>query len=475
MKTLKNKVFSGVAWSLLDKVINQAGSFILLIYLSRVLSPSDFGLIAMLAIFLAISQSLIDSGFSQALIQKSTKVTEADLSTVFYINIIISILMYIFLYFSAPIISSFYQQPELNNLSRVLFLVVIINSIAIVPRSCLSIDMNFKHQSITNTISMIISSIVAIFMVTNGGGYWSLVGMALSKSIVNATLLISLSNWYPKLLFSKQSFQSLFGFGWKLLLAGLLATVTQNLNTILIGKYFSPKQVGLYQQAHNFTNILSSTISSIVQGVTYPLMTSIQDEREKLRNIYVKVMEVTVFITFPFFVGFAAISEEFVLLFLGEKWELIIPILAILSIARSVTPISALNLNILNAIGRSDLFLKADIVKIPIFIILLLIAVQYGIMAVAIAQLVFTLISFFINTYYPGKLFGFGAKEQLAQLTPILIASIIMFFAIAFIEVDDLLLQMILKIVVGVILYVGICWLFKFTLFQELLNAMKNR
>lgn len=475
MSSLKYTALRGIIWSFLDKVINQAASFVLLVYLSRVLLPEDFGLIAMLAIFLAIAQSLVDSGFSQALIQKSRKVTEEDLSTVFYVNLFISVLLYGMLFLSAPMIADFYSQPELVVLSRVLFIVVVINAVAVVPRSTLLIAIDFKTQSMINSISTLISAGVAFYMVVNDFGYWSLVGMNISKSLVNTIFLLVFSNWYPRWLFSVQSLQRLFKFGANLLVSGIVATIVQNLYTVLIGRYFNPTQVGYFQQGYNYTNLLSITLTSVIQGVTYPVMTSIQEDKDRLVKIYVKVMGVVSLITFPTFIGFAAIAEEFVFLFLGDKWQPIIPILIVLSFARLITPISSLNLNILNARGRSDLFLRTDLSKLPITIVALIIAVPYGILSVAIAQLCCVFISFFINAYYPGKLFGFGVKEQLKQIFPIAIASMTMFLSITFIELDDLGLQILIKIIVGVVAYIVCCWALKIPAFMDVLNMVSVR
>jgi len=471
---LRRLALNGIAWSIFDKVINQVGNIVLLIYLSRVLTPSDFGLIAMLAIFLAVSQSLIDSGFSQALIQKSTKVTESDLSTVFYINLSVSVFLYCLLYVSAPYIGSFYNQPELIVLSRVLFIVVIIDAVALVPRSKLLIEIDFKTQGLINSVSMVASAVVVIYMVKNDFGYWSLVGMNLTKSFINTVLLMLSSRWLPKFLFSIESSRVLFLFGSKLLVAGVVATFVQNLYLLLIGRYFNPTQVGYFQQGYNYTNMLSATLSSVIQGVTYPVMTSIQEDKKRLVQIYVKVMGVVTLVTFPVFLGFSAVSEEFVLIFLGDKWAPIIPILMILSFARLITPISSLNLNILNARGRSDLFLKTDLSKLPMTIIALFIALPYGILGVAVAQLVTTVISFFINAYYPGKLFGFGAKEQLKQIFPIATASLMMYLSIVFIKIDTLGIQMMCKIILGAFIYIFLCWIFRISAFMDLKNILRD-
>ena len=468
MDNLKQKAFRGLTWNLLDKVINQAGSFVLLIYLSRVLTPSDFGLVAMLAIFLLVAQSLIDSGFSQALIQKSGNVTEVDFSTVFYLNLTVSGFLYCSLYFSAPSIAIFYDSAELVDLSRVLFTVVIINSLALVPRAKLTISLDFKTQSLINSVATIVSAGLAIYMVNDGYGYWSLVGMTISRSSVIAILLIGCSSWHPRWLFSLKSCKTLFSFGSNLLVAGVIATAVQNLYSVLIARYFNAAQLGFFYQSFQYTNMLSHTLTSAIQGVTFPVMSSVQRDKRRLVSIYTRVMGVVVLITFPTFVGFSAISEEFVLIFLGSQWIPMIPVLFILALARTFTPINALNLNILNARGRSDLFLKADLIKLPVSLAGLLIAIPYGIVAVAISQLIFVVVSFFINTYYPGKLFGFGARKQLKQIFPVALASGFMYICIELVQAEILIMQLIIKIVVGMFSYCLACWILRVPSFIHL-------
>lgn len=471
---LKQKALYGVLWSFFDKLITQAGSFILLIYLSRILSPSDFGLIAMLAIFLAIAQSLIDSGFSQALIQKSHKATETDFSTVFYVNLMVSVLLYIVLYLAAPCIADFYNQPELIDLSRVLFLIFFLNAFSLVPGAKLSIKIDFKAQGLISSVAMVVSAAVTIYLMNGDYGYWTLVGMYLSRAVTSTLLLLIISKWRPRWQFSITSLKSLFAFSSNLLIAGLVSVIVNNLYSVLIGRYYNAIKLGYFQRAFNFTNIISGILTSVLQGVTYPVMTTIQEDKERLVQMYIKVMGVVALASFPVFVGLAAISEEFVLIFLGEKWRPIIPIVIILSLARLITPMSSLNLNILNARGRSDLYLKTDLRQIPMAIAALFIAVPHGILGVAIAQLITTFISFFINTYYPGKLFGFGAKEQLKKIFPIVIASVIMYLSIIFIEVDNLILQMLIKIIVGFIVYIAFCRIFKVAALMDSLNLIRN-
>ncbi|ABV86734.1 polysaccharide biosynthesis protein [Shewanella pealeana ATCC 700345] len=470
--SLKSKALYGVAWSIFDKLVNHLGSFLLLIYLSRVLTPSDFGLIAMLAVFLAVAQSLTDSGFSQALIQKSNSATEDDFSTVFYVNLILSSSLYLLLYISAPTIADFYSSPVLVDLSRILFIIVIIDAIALVPRSKLAIVLDFKTLGLVNSVSTIISALVAIIMVNSGLGYWSLVGLSLTKSIITSLLLVIVTRWCPKLKFSRVSFSSLFSFSSNLLIAGTVARIVQNLYAVMIGRYFNATQAGYFQQAFSYTEMLSSAVTSVTQGVSYPLMTSIKDDRDRLIGIYKKVMGVITFVAFPVFIGFAAVAEEFVLILLGEKWKEVIPILMVMSLSRLFTPISSLNLGILNASGRSDLFLKTDLSKVPMVVGALFIAIPYGIFWVACAHLTTTFISFFINAYYPGKMFGFGALKQIKQMLPIAGISVVMFFSIYFIKFDNLLFQFIIKIIVGIFIFVLFCLIFKPAAFIDIRSLL---
>jgi O-antigen/teichoic acid export membrane protein len=451
--SLKKLALKGFYWSLLDKVINQIGMFFVMVYLARLLGPETFGLIGMLAIFIAISQSLINSGFSQALIQRSKHVTSEDLSTVFVTNIAVALVLYALLYFSAPYIAGFYNEPTIVNVSRILFLVLLIDALSVVPRAVLSIRVDFKSQAIASFFSSLVGAVVAIFMANNGYSYWSLVGLTLTRAAIFAILLGLFTKWKPGFRFYKASFTRLFSFGSKLLVAGLVATTVQNLHALLIGQKFGAADVGYFTQAHNLTNILSSLISSAFQGVTYPIMTSVNDDIPRLVSIYERLIQLTVVVTIPFFVGFASISNEFVNVFLGESWRPTVPLIMILSFARMITPLSSINLNILNAVGRSDLFLKVDLLKLPVTLLAIFVAVPFGIIAVAWAMLATVVISFLINTYYPGKLFGFGASRQIRVCAKPICAALIMFGAVSIVDIADPLSMLVLKILVGVCVY----------------------
>ncbi|MCR9580813.1 lipopolysaccharide biosynthesis protein, partial [Vibrio antiquarius] len=342
----------------------------------------------------------------------------------------------------------------LEYISKTLFLVVIINSFSVVTRAKLTINVDFKSQAQSNTVATISGSVAAIVLANMGFGYWSIVGLALVKAFVSTIFLSYFCDWKPKLFFCYYSFKRLFKFGSNLMIAGLLSTLANNLHAILIGRYFNATYVGYYSQGVNLTNTLSGIISSVFYGVSYPILTSINEDREKLVQAYEKVVKMTMLVSMPCMLGFAAVADTFTELFLGEQWLPVIPILVILSIARMLTPISLVNMNILNAIGRSDLFLKVDLIKIPIFVFAILIAVPYGIHGIAIANLLTTILSFFINAYFPGKIFNFGAREQIKVSMRIIISSTIMYFVVSFVSIQDLWIELVFKVFTGAFLYI---------------------
>ncbi|MHA3893206.1 lipopolysaccharide biosynthesis protein [Acinetobacter sp. GXMZU3951] len=452
--SLKQKALYGFTWSLVDKLVNQLGYLAVTVYLARLIGPENFGLIGMLTIFMLLAESVISGGFSAALVQRSHQLTVADENTVFYINIAWGIAMYAVLYFIAPIIADFYKEPKLTDISRVLFVLMIINSFAVVVRAKLTINIDFKSQTIASTIATLFSSVLGVYLALTGYSYWALVWMLVLKAVLSTIFLWLFCRWLPQFIFSIESFRRLFKFGSNLMIAGFVATFVNNLYIALIGRYFNATQVGYFTQANNLSNNLYQMLSATLQGVTYPILTSLKEERERLVSMYKQLISITMLVALPLLVGLAAISHEVVLLFLGEDWLPVAPVLSILCFARAITPISAINLNILNAIGRSDLFLKVDLSKLPMTVAALLISVPYGIEAVAWAMVSTSVIAFFINAYMPGKFFGFGGWSQLKAAAKYIVAAAIMYVAVSWLKLDgSLWLELIAKILLGFLLY----------------------
>lgn len=453
--SLRNKAIIGFSWSLADKLINQLGYLAVTVYLARLIGPESFGLIGMLTIFMLLTESVINNGFSQALVQRSHEVTVDDENTIFYINLSWGIVIYFLLYVSAPLIADFYNESKLVEISRLLFLIVLINSLAVVVRAKLIIKIDFKSQAIASTISTLISAGIGLYLAFLGYGYWSLVWLLLSRAIFNTVGLWCFCRWRPSLTFSFHSFKSMFKFGSNLMAAGLVSTFVNNLYVALIGRFFNATQVGYFTQATNLSNYLHQLISSTLIGITYPVLTSVKDQEKRFLSIYKSVISLTTIASLPIIIGFAAISEEFVLLFLGDEWEAAIPVLTALCFARCITPISSINMNVLNAVGRSDLFLKIDLLKLPLTLGALLLALPYGIDGVAWAMVVTSIISFFINSYYPGKFFGCGAIYQIKVAINYIVASMLMYVVLSQIDFTtvSLLKVLLIKIVLGMIIY----------------------
>lgn len=461
-----SKLFVGVIWSFLDKVINQLSTAFITVYIARLIGPESFGMIGMLTVFILLSECVL-GGFSQALIQRSHELTEEDSSTVFCINLVWAFVIYVILYFSAPYIALFYKLPELTNIARILFLVIFINSLMVVFRAKLTIDLDFKSQTISASYGSVVSGILAIYAAHQGYGYWSIVIMLLSKSFIVLLGLFYYSQWTPKLCFNKESFLSLFRFGSYLMFASMLATIVNNLSTVLVGRFFNATNVGFFTQATNISNYASQVITSTLQSVTYPMMASIKHEREQLLSVYQHLVAITMCISLPLLIGLAAVSKEIVMIFLGNEWHAVISVLIALCFARAVTPISAINMNILNVIGRSDLFLKVDLCKIPISLLAIFIAIPFGISVLAWSSVVTALIAFGINAYYPGKLFGFGMLQQLKVAKNYLLASGIMYAVLYVVAIDNIFASFFVKIILGMIVYVSLLLIMKDAVFMS--------
>ncbi|HBI20970.1 MAG TPA: flippase [Legionella sp.] len=458
MNDLKSKAIHAFSWSLADKIVNHIGSLLVTMYLARLIGPEGYGLIGMLTIFMVLTDSVVSGGFAHALVQRSKDLTVDDENTVFYINIGWGLLMYTLLFFAAPWIAEFYRHPELTLIARVLFLTIIINSFAVVVRAKLTIQVDFKSPAIINTIAMVFSAALGLWLATAGYGYWALVWMGLCRALCSSMAVWWFCRWVPQWRFSVRSFRLLFKFGSNLMLAGFVASFVNNLYIALIGRFYNAVQVGFYTQASNMSNTLYGFVSSSLQGVTYPIMTSIKDDRERLINIYKQLISITMLVCLPMLIGFASVANDFVHVVLGETWLPAVPVLVALCLARTVTPISAINMNILNAVGRSDLFLKVDLSKLPMTLGALYLALPYGIEGIAWASVVTSFIAFFINAYFPGKMFGFGGLAQLRIAMPYIVASAVMFGVLSLLPWAPSLGAMATKVLIGAVIYSLTVW-----------------
>lgn len=392
--------------------------------LARLLTPEEYGIMAMITIFIAISNSIIDSGFSNALIRK-TRIERVDYNTVFYFNLTVSILIYVLLHLAAPAISVFFKEPVLLAVIRIIGWVLIINALAIIPRTQFVRNVDFKTQTKVSLISSISSGVIGIGMALGGMGVWSLVGQQLSRQFLNTLFLWVYSKWHPVWEFSTESFKELFGFGSKLLLSGLLNTIYKNIYYIVIGRFYTSAQLGQYTRAEQFNMIFSSNLTSVVQRVSYPVLSSIQEEPERLREAYRKVIKITMLITFACMLGLAAVAKPLILILIGEKWLPAVYFLQIICFSGMLYPLHAINLNILQVKGRSDLFLKLEIIKKIIAVGPIVVGIIYGIECMLWGGVLISFIAYFLNSYYSANLINYPTSEQIKDILPTFLTSFV--------------------------------------------------
>lgn len=422
--TLRDKTLKGISWSFVDNIAGSGITFLVGLVLARLLSPAEFGIIGMITIFIAISNSIVDSGFSNALIRK-LDASDKDYNTVFVFNFGVSLLLYLLLYVAAPAISLFFNEPQLIPVTRVVGLVLVCNALGIIQRTLLVKAVNFKTQAKISIIASSGSGIIGIGMALYGFGVWSLVAQQLSRQLLNSLFLWMFNRWRPAIQFSVNSFKELFGFGSKLMISGIINTVYQNIYYLIIGKFYTPSQLGQYTRAEQFKTIFASNLTSVIQRVSYPVLSSIQNEEERLLAAYRKVIKTTMMVTFACMLGMAAVAKPMILILIGEKWLPAVTYLQIMCFAGMLYPLHAINLNILQVKGRSDLFLKLEIYKKILAIIPITLGIFFGIEYLLLGSVFNSFVAFFLNSYYSSTLINYPSSRQLKDILPAFAISIV--------------------------------------------------
>ena len=474
-ESLKNKTVKGASWSFIDSIAGQGITFLVGLVLARLLSPEEYGLIGIISIFIAVFNSIVDSGFSNALIRKNDA-KDIDYNTVFITNLVLSIVLFGVLFVSAPAISSFFNQPQLILLLRVMGSIVIINAFAIIQRTILVKKVDFKTQTKVSLISSISSGVVGIGMALSGLGVWSLVGQQISRQFLNSAFLWIYSKWYPKIQFSFQSFKELFSFGWKLLVSGLIDTVWREIYQVVIGKCYTPVALGQYTRAQQFASICSSNLTSVVQRVSFPVLSSVQNDKERLKNGYKRIIKVTMLLTFVLMLGLAAVAKPLVLTLIGEQWLPRVPFLQIICLQMMLYPLHSLNLNMLQVQGRSDLFLKLEVIKKIIGIGPLFLGIFVNIYWMLGGSVITGFIAYYLNAYYSGPFLNYSIKEQIKDILPsfgVAAAMAILVFAMSFIPMD-LFILLPLQIVAGATITLVISEAFKLPEYMELKGIVNS-
>lgn len=479
---LKSKTMMGIIWSFIDLFFNQAGNLIIQIILARLLLPEDFGIIGLVVAFVSLAQTFIDSGFTNALIREADT-SQEDYSTVFYYNLGISLVIYFILFAIAPSISNFYNEEKLTSIVRVLSISTIITSLGAIQRTILIKKLDFKSQAIANTVSVVFSGIVSIYYAYKGLGVWSLVIFNVFKNVL-LTIILSLENkWLPSLVFSIESFKKYFTFGWKLMISMLIDSLSANINSLVIGKMYSKVELGYYSNVSKIFNAIQTTLYGVVGKVSYPVLGKLQSEPDILKAGYRKIIKFISFINFPIMIGLIIIAKPLILVLLGDKWADSIIYFQLLSVTGILYPLQAINLNILQVKGRTDLFLKVTIIKriigfTSIFFIIVLKLDMITLLGIGIID---SFISFFINSYYSGKLLNYTMKNQIKDISILFVMALLMgiiILPIQYIVVKNNLI-LVISIFLGIISYIILCIVFRVETFYEskkmVLNIVHNR
>ena len=457
-ESLKDKTIKGVGWSFIDNFSSLGISFVVGIILARLLSPDEYGLIGILTIFISIFNFIVDSGFTNALIRKKNA-TEDDYCTVFYVNLAVSMFMSLLLFLGADLIAQFFKRPELISLTRVMASIIVINALAIVQKVRLTKSLDFKTQTKVTIFSTTFSGIVGVVMAINGFGVWSLVFQQITARTATTILLWIFNKWIPSKRFSKQSFKELWGFGWKLLVSGLIDSLWAQIYQVIIGRFYTPTTLGLYTRAKQFSDLCSVNLTVVVQRVSFPMLSNIQDDIVRLKSAYQKVIKCTMLVTFVLMIGMAVCAESMISVLIGYKWLDCVPILQIVCLSSMLYPLHAINLNMLQVQGRSDLFLKLEIIKKFIGLVPLLLGIFIDIYWMLAGGIITSVIAFFLNAGYSGPFLKYSIKEQVKDIFPsfgIAMAMAVPVFAISFIPMSPYIMLP-LQIVVGTIITVSIC------------------
>lgn len=453
--SLKQKTLSGLLWTFFETFAIQGFGFIQGIVLARHLMPSDYGLIAMTGVFFAVSYALVDTGFTSALIRKKER-TDIDYSTVYVTNVVLSFVLCLILCLCAPLIAEFYHEPQLLPIVCANAALLLVGSFIAVQGARLSIQLDFKTKSKISVISTVSTGIISIIFALLGFGVWSLILPNFFAVLIKGILYYFYQHWFPGFRFSWQSYKEFFSYGSKLMASSLLNAVYGNVYSLVIGKFYSASSLGYYTKGHGYATLPSATLSGVLNKVTFPVLSKVQDDDARLENAYRKMIRVSAYVVFPIMILLVVLARPLVLILLTDKWENCVIYLQVLCFAMMWNPIHSLNLNLLFVKGRSELFLRLEIVKKIIGATILCVTIPFGLVAMCCGQVVSSLIFLFVNTYYTGKLIHVGFVQQIKDLLPTMMYTAIMGLFVWFLSsaMEILLVQLLVGFLMGIPLYI---------------------
>ena len=474
--SVKKQTLLGLSWTFLDTFFIRGLTFVALIFLARLLGPEEFGLIGMISVFIGIGKTLSDSGLTNSLIRTKDPV-DKDYSTVFIVNIIISIVVYLSIYFLSPSISTFFDQPILIGVIRLYSLVFIITALSATHIAILTKSMSFKKITIISMPSTIIGVVTGLLLGYYGYGVWSIVWLYLSTEIIRCLLFWIYSLWRPSLMFSLEKFKFHYVFGYKLMLSGLLNAIFENVYNVIIGKYYTPAVLGYYERSRQFVKYPSATFTGVISKVTYPLLAKYFGQDDQLRILYKKLIRVSFFIISPCMLGISAVAKPLFNLILGDEWLPAVIFFQILCFAMMLYPIHTFNLNILKVYGRSDLFLKIEVLKKIIISLTILVSFQFGVIGLVWGSVFTSYISLIINMYYSNKIINYSILDQIKDLSSSFILSILMFYItyilVQYLGTWNIYWQIIIPLTIGLSFYFSIMYLLKNSPLHESLSILK--
>lgn len=472
---MSNSVINNFLWRFAERCGAQIVSFVVSIVLARILLPEDYGVIALVTVFITILQVFVDSGLATALIQKKES-DDLDFSSVFYFNIFICILLYCLLFFLAPYIAFFYENSELTSVVRVLGLTVVISGVKGIQQAYVSKHMIFKRFFYSTLGGTVFSAILGIKMAYSGFGIWALVAQHLSNTAIDTLILWVTVKWRPKKEFSWFRLKTLLSFGWKLLVSSLLDTLYSNLRSLIIGKMYSSKDLAFYNQGEKFPKVIVANINSSIDSVLLPTMSKAQDDKASVKKMTRRAIKTSTYIMAPLMIGLAFCAEPIVRIVLTDKWIDSVFYLRIFCITYMFWPIHTANLNAINALGRSDWFLKLEIIKKIVGMVILLSTMWFGVKAMAYSLLLNSVLSQIINSWPNKKLLGYGYIEQFHDFFPSILLSIIMgicVYLIGFLPFN-IIITLIIQIFAGAVIYIGLSAIFRLEEFEYLVGMIRG-
>ncbi|MCX0365173.1 lipopolysaccharide biosynthesis protein [Clostridium perfringens] len=471
----KETIINSLLWKLMERSGVQGIQFILQIVLARLLTPDDYGIIALIAIFIVIANVFVQSGFNTALIQNKDS-NDDDFSSVFYLSFFVATILYIILFLTAPTIANFYGVEQLVPVVRVLAITLFFGAFNSIQNAIIAKTMQFKKLFFSSSIAITISGILGIILAYSGFGVWALVAQQLLNQIIIVIVLLIILKWYPKLVFSFKRIKILFRYGWKLLLSSLIDTIYMNIRSLIIGKIYHPAILGFYNRGDQFPQIIVSNINGAIQSVMLPALSNEQENKEKVKNMVRRAIVTSSFIIFPMMIGLAVVAEPVVKILLTDKWLACVPFMQIFCISYALWPIHTANLQAINALGHSEIYLKLELVKKILGTVILVISLFFGVYAIAIGTLVSGVISTFINAHPNKKLLNYSYIEQIKDILPSLLISSAMGIITYFIKFLCLgsLLTLVIQILLGGIIYIFLAKIFKLECYIYLLETLKT-